>query len=111
MMLEAKMRDVIAEGEKEMIIAIMSGAEKLAGFGNQIGHSALHLGTHVERGGAVGHDIDFVMNRFAGGGDVEDTEVSAGDEGRTHEPIQCHGFEGDLIAGLIRYFERSAELP
>ena len=43
-MFESEMRDVIAEGEEEMVVAIMARAKQLARFGNQVGHRLLVFG-------------------------------------------------------------------
>src|ERR1700691_245330 len=88
MMLKTEMSHVIAERKQEMIIAVMPRAEKFAGFGHEIDHPLLNFGTHVECGFAVGNDVDFVMNWFAGRSDVKDAVVFAGDNGRIHEAIE-----------------------
>ena len=65
MMFQAEVRHMIAEREQKMIVAIMARAKELARLGNQVGHLLLVLGAHVQRGFAVGHHVDFMVNRFA----------------------------------------------
>ena len=50
-----------------------------------------------ESGFAVGNDIDFVMNWFAGRSDVNNAVVFTGDNGRIHEAIERYRLERNLI--------------
>src|SRR5690348_4970220 len=69
--LEAEMSDVIAEREKEMIIAIMTRAEERAGFGDEVRHLFYCIGADRKRGFAVGSEVQFVVNLISGGSDVD----------------------------------------
>src|SRR5580700_5530079 len=98
MMFETKVRDVITECEQEMIIAVMPRAEKLARFSDQIDQAGLNLRRHGECGFAVGSQIDFVMNWFAGRRDVDRTIIFAGDDRRIDQSLERHRLESSLIA-------------
>src|ERR1700732_4511982 len=111
MMFETEVRDVIAEREQEMIITVMSRAKKLARFSDQIDQAGLDFSGHGERSFAIGSEINFVMNRFAGRSDVDGAIVFAGDYRRIHQALERHRLEGSLISRLIRDGERSAEFP
>ena len=88
-MLEAEVRDVIAEREQEVVVAIVTRAEELARFGDEVGQSFLNGGRDVERGFAVGDEVEFVVDRLAGRRDVDDAIVFAGDDGRIDEEIEA----------------------
>ena len=47
MMFKAEMSHVIAQRKQEMIIAVMSRAEKFAGLGHELTIPLLNVGTHV----------------------------------------------------------------
>src|SRR5271156_1435747 len=98
-MLEAEVRDVVAEREKEMVVAIMARAEKLAGFGDEVGHGLLNFRAHGQGGFAVGNHVDFVVNGFAGRREVNCAIKFANNYGRIHEEIERNGLERDLVSG------------
>src|SRR5580704_13243212 len=64
---EAEMRDMITEGEQEMIVAIVTSTKKFARFGHQIGHLLLVFGAHVQSVCAVGDHVDFMVMDSPGG--------------------------------------------
>ena len=99
-MLETEVGHMIAEGEQEVIVAIVPRAKELARFGDQVGHALLNLGADGERGFAVGDQIEFVVDRLAGRRDVDGAIVLAGDDRRIDEEFERDGLEGNVVAGL-----------
>src|SRR6266567_7472332 len=57
MVLQAEMRNVIAQAEQEVVVTIMRGAEKSAGLLHQIAVFVPDLLRRLERGGAVSGDV------------------------------------------------------
>ena len=110
-MFEAEVRDVIAEGEEEVVVAIMTCAEEDAGFGDDVGEAFLDGGRDGERGFTVGDEVELVVDGLAGGREVDDAVVLAFDDGRVDEEVEGDGLKGDVIAGLGVDGEGGAEFP
>jgi hypothetical protein len=92
-MFEAEVRHMIAEREEEMVVAVMARAEKLARFGDEVGHRFLNLWAHGEGVFAVGDHVDLVVNGLARRCQVDGAVIFAGNYGRIHEQIERDGLE------------------
>jgi len=75
-MLEAEVRDVIAEREQEVVVAVVARAEEHAGFSDDVGESFLDGGRDGEGGFAVGDEVELVVDGLAGRRQVDDAVVT-----------------------------------
>ena len=94
-MLEAKVRDVIAEAVEEMVVAEMLRAEELLGLVGEALVVIEEFGRGIERGGAVGGKIDF-LGRIVAQGNTR--KYSPGNHGRIDERGQRNGLEFNFSA-------------
>ena len=92
-MFQAEMRDMIAQREQEMIVAIVAGAKQFARFSHQIDHLLLVFGAHIQSGFAVGDHVKFMMDGFARRREVNDPIKLSGNDGRVHKQIQRNRLE------------------
>ena len=60
MVLQAEMRNVIAEGEQEMVTSIMTRPKERSGFRHQARKMACSRRRYFQRRRAVGHDVQFM---------------------------------------------------
>ena len=89
-MFEAEMRHAIAQGEQEMIIAIVMRAEQRVLFLHQMREMADVLRRHFQGGGAVRRDVDDLRRLFAGR-QINRPEIFPGDDRRIHQRFQRGG--------------------
>src|ERR1700728_1025543 len=101
MMLEAEVRNVIAEREKEMVVAIMARAEEDAGFGDDVDESFLNSGRNGEGGFTVGSEVELMVDGLAGRREINGAIVLTFDNRRVNEKIEGDGLEGDGAAGFV----------
>src|SRR5579863_4343797 len=107
-MLEAEVRDVIAQRVEEVIVTIMMRAKKLLRLVDEISVMIPNFLRSVERGGAVGGDIHFrgrVLRQR------NDLEIFTGNDGRIDQRRQRDGVEVNLVGALVGNRKRGAEFP
>ena len=80
MVFQAEMRDVFAERQEKVIIAIMMRTEERVGLGDELSIVSLGFGSHLQGGRAIGGDID-LMARSLAGCEVDDAKVAPGNHG------------------------------
>src|SRR5215475_16219181 len=110
MVFETEVGDVIAESVQEVIMAVMGGAEESGGLFDRVFVVVPNFLRHIERGGAVGGNVEFYRwglaliqrNNF---------EKLARDDRRIHQGIKRDGVELNLVPGLGSNRQRRPELP
>src|SRR5258706_8701833 len=109
MMLEAKVLDMIAEREEEMVLGEVSGAEHRVGFLYESLPFLRQLHRRVERTGRVGDQIHF--DRPGRGVQRDDAKILARDDRGVDQRRERDLREVDLAAVLRGYGERRPRLP
>ena len=110
-MLQAVASDHVAQGVKEMILAVMARAEKGSGFGDEFLIGGEFFRLHRELGFAVGDDVHDVHGSFAGLGQFDLAVEQAGDQRRIDQRGERCGRELYFVSGGARYRECSSEFP
>ncbi len=80
MVLQAEMRDVFAERQEKVIIAIMMRTEERVGLGDELSIVSLGFGSHLQCGRAIGGDID-LMARSLAGSEIDHAKVASRNHG------------------------------
>ena len=91
-MLEAEVSDLVAEGDEEVIRAVVTALVERAGFADQAVEFGDVLFREVELFGAVGGHVEVVLRRDLGS-ERDLAEVAAGEDGRVDELLEADGFE------------------
>jgi hypothetical protein len=87
--LEPEVRHVVAERQQEMVVAVVPRAEQHARFGNQVAELGLNIGAEINRGGAVGGDIQLCRTRIAGWRQIHNAHELSGEHGRINKRGEC----------------------
>src|SRR6266568_1286708 len=107
-MLQSEVRDVVAQGEQKMIVAVVVRAEEFLGLLDQVLVVIPYLLGSVERGGTIGGDIQF-RQRFLS--EWNDLQELSGDDRRVDQRGQGNGGELDFVSALAGHGKRRAEFP
>src|SRR5271165_770074 len=112
-MLQSEMRDVIAQGQQKVVVVVVLRTKKNSRLLHQIPVVFPDFRGSIERGGAVGGNVDFRGRTFAGGGKCYNLQIFAGQNGAIDQHGQRDRVEVDFAAtfDLIRNMQRGAELP
>ena len=87
-MLEAAPPDLVAQGEQDMVLAIMPRSEQGTSFGDQPFVSGDIARRHVDRVFRFAHQIHYVLGRFAGGSQLDLLVMRTRNEWRIHQRSQ-----------------------
>src|SRR6266496_4770699 len=92
MMLQAEVRDVIAQAEQKVVVAVMRGTEQKPSLLHQVRIFVPHFLWRVECGGAIGSNVHFDRGSLALV-KRNDFEKLTCDDGRVHECVKRNGSE------------------
>ena len=107
-MLETEVRNVIAEGVEEVIVAVVMRAEKFLRLLDQILVVIPDFLRGIERGGAVGGDVHFGDRILR---ERNNFQKFSGDDRRVDERGERDWSEVDFVSALAGDGKRRAELP
>src|SRR5579863_2120176 len=110
MMFEPELRDLIAERDQKMIVAIMSRAEQRASLGDQLSKMCFHIGRHGEIRRRISRYIHFVRWILAGR-QLNSSKIAPSNHGRVNERIERNGRELDGVSILLWTRQSRAEFP
>ena len=110
MVFQTEMGHVIAQGEQEMISAIMALAKQCAGLGHKLRKMARILGLQIQCFRAVSYDVEEVW-RVGARRQFHALEVGACDHRRIHQCLQRYRRELDHRAAFIGSSQSGAEVP
>ena len=110
MMLQAEVRHVVAQGQEEMVIPIVTGAKERSGLRDEVLEVPFVLRLHLECGRAVGHNVNEVR-RVGAGRQVHCPEIISGNQRRVHEPLQRDWSKLHSVTGRMIHREGGAEFP
>src|SRR6267143_553793 len=105
---EAKMGDMIAQTEQKVIIAIVLRAEKFSGLLDQALVVIPDFLCRRKGSGAVGRNVHLYGWVLS---ERNDLQKFTGDYGRVHKRGKRNGGEMNVIAALIRHWQRCPESP
>ncbi len=110
-MLQSEMRDVIAQSQQEVVIGVMPCAKQNSRLLHQVAVMFPDFFRSIERGGAVGRNIEFRGRIFAERRQGHDFQILARDYRTIHQHGQRNGRKMNVAAHLIGNMQRRAELP
>ena len=109
-MLLAEAHDVVAEREKEMVIAVMVRAVERVGFGDQPRIFLDEFGRNIDGPGIVRKHVQLVR-RLDGGIELIDARKFAGLHRRIDENVELHRRKFHRIVRMARHRQRGIEFP
>ncbi len=110
MVFKTEVRRMVAQGQEEMIFAIMPRPVERSGFGDQALVLVDGRLRHLQCRFAVGHFVNVVLDR-ALRRERNAAEVRPGQHWRIHQRGQRHLLEIDLARGLARHGQRRSKMP
>ena len=102
MVLQPEMRDVFAERQQKMIVAIMPRAEQRAGLGDQVSVMRFRFRRVIARAAGLSAAISISMVRSLAGRKINRAKIAPGNHGRIDQRFQRDGREFDRVARLLR---------
>ena len=110
-MLEAEVRDVVAERQQEVIDRVVARPEQPAGFDDESIKLRLRLGIEFDRSRTFGGDMKIVLRARFAGRQFHRAEVKAGVERRIDEGLERNGRELDARTRARNDWQRRSVLP
>ena len=108
-MLQSEMSDVIAQGQQEVVAGVMPRAKQNSCLFHEVPVMLPDFFRSIERGGAVGHNIDFRGRIF--GAERYHLQILTRDDRTIHQHGQRNGRKMNVAARLIGNMQRRAKLP
>ena len=108
-MLQSEMRDVIAQGQQEVVVGVVPRAKQNSRLLHQVPIMFPDFFRSIERGGAVGCKIEFRGRIF--GAERHHLQILARDDRTIHQHGQRNGRKMNVAARLIGNMQRRPKLP
>ena len=99
-MFQAEMGHIVAEREQKMVVAVVAHAEQRSGLGDQLVILDLHFRGHLQCGGGVRGDVDFVRRCLARR-ELNGAEIAPGKHRRVDQCAEWHRRKLDVPAVLL----------
>src|SRR6185312_4667929 len=111
MMFKTVVRGLIAQGQQEVVLFIVTSAEEFPGFGNELLVAGDVLISDFKFVRALRNHVYNVNRLFTRRRELDLTIVQAGNQRRIHQPVESDWLEINCVSRLAADIESGSKLP